>query len=130
MIASHPASPAALGPQRGVTLIGLLFWAVLLGFLALVAMRVFPSLNENWTVQRVIDKIAQSAPSTVAEVRTAFDKAKEVEYSITSISGKDLEISKDNDRLVIRYAYDKEVELHEPVFLLIKYRGMAKQGGR
>ena len=39
----------------------------------------------------------------------------------SSISGKDLEISKENDRVVIRFAYDKEIELVGPVYLLIKY---------
>jgi hypothetical protein len=32
-------------------------------------------------------------------------------------------VTKENDKLVVRFAYDKEVELFEPVFLLIKYRG-------
>jgi hypothetical protein len=62
----------------------------------------------------------------VAEVRKAFDKQKDIEYSIDSISGKDLEVTKENDRLVIRFAYDKEVPLVEPVFLLIKYQGQSK----
>ena len=43
--------------------------------------------------------------------------------SISSISAKDLEITKENDRLVIRFAYDKEIPLVEPVYLLLKYRG-------
>jgi hypothetical protein len=46
-----------------------------------------------------------------------------VEYSISSIGGKDLQITKENDKVVIRFAYDKEVPLFEPVFLLIKYSG-------
>jgi ABC-type Na+ efflux pump permease subunit len=115
--------------QRGVTLIGLVLWAIVIAFVALIGMRVFPTVNEYWTILRAVNKIIAANPSTVAEVRTAFDKQKEVEYSITSISGKDLEVTKVNDRLVIRVAYDKEVEIHEPVYLLIKYRGEARQGG-
>jgi hypothetical protein len=59
----------------------------------------------------------------VAQAREAFEKQKEIEYSIASIGGKDLQITKENDQVVIRFAYDKEVEIFEPVFLLIKYRG-------
>jgi hypothetical protein len=62
----------------------------------------------------------------VGEVRKAFDKQKDIEYSISSISGKDLEVTKENERLVIRFAYDKEVPLVEPVYLLIKFRGSSK----
>ncbi len=109
--------------ERGVTLIGLLLWAIVVAFVALIIVRVLPTVNEYTTIQRAVQKIAASAPSTVAEARGAFDKQKEIEYSIASIGGKDLQVTKENDRVVIRFAYDKEVELFEPVFLLIKYRG-------
>jgi hypothetical protein len=112
--------------QRGLTLLGLLFWAILAAFVALIAVRVFPTLNEFATIKRAVEKIAKSNPGSVAQVRNAFESQKEVEYSISSIGGKDLEVTKENDRLVIRFAYDKEIELFSPVFLLIKYRGESR----
>jgi len=108
--------------QRGVTLFGLMFWAVVLGFAALIGMRVLPALNEYFTVKRAVNKIATEG-STVAEIRNAFEKQKEIEYSITTISSKDLIITKENDKVVVAFAYDKEVELVKPVFLLIKFEG-------
>jgi Domain of unknown function (DUF4845) len=111
---------------RGITLIGLLFWAILVAFVALIVVRVLPTINEYSTILRAVQKIAQSSPSTVAEARAAFEKQKEVEYSISSIGGKDLQVTKENEKVVIRFAYDKEVEIFEPVFLLIKYRGEGK----
>lgn len=110
-------------PQRGVTLIGLLFWAVLIATISLVALKVLPTLNEYFTIQRTVNKIAASNPGTVAEIRKAFESQQAIEYSISSISAKDLEITKENDRVVISFGYDKEIELIEPVFLVIKYRG-------
>ncbi len=112
--------------QRGVTLIGLLFWAVLIACLGLIALKVLPTLNEYFTIQRAVNKLAQSGGSTVPEIRTAFERQKDIEYSITSVSGKDLEITKENDRVVIRFGYDKEIELVEPVYLVIKYRGRSQ----
>ena len=44
--------------QRGVTLFGLLFRAVIVGFLALIGMRVLPALNEYFTIKKSINKIA------------------------------------------------------------------------
>jgi hypothetical protein len=114
------------GHQRGVSLIGLLFWAIMIGFIAYVAIRVLPTLNEYFTIQQAINKIAATNPSTVGEIRTQFDKQKDIEYSIVSISGKDLDITKENDRIVIRFSYPKEVELIAPVFLLIKYEGRSR----
>lgn len=121
LCAFRPASA-----QRGITMFGLLLWAIVLSFGALMGMRVFPTVNEYSTIRHVVQRIAKENPATVAEVRKAFETRKQVEYSISSISGKDLQITKENDKLVIRFAYDKEIELFEPVFLLIKYRGESR----
>ena len=114
------------GSQRGITLFGLLFWAILIGIVTLVALKVLPTVNEYFTIQRAVDKAAQEGGTTVPQIRAAFDRQKDIEYSISSISGKDLHITKEDDRVVIRYAYDKEIELMAPVFLLIKYEGRSK----
>jgi len=116
--------PAAA--QRGLSLIGLLIWAIIIGFAGYVLVRTLPTINEYLTIKSAIDKIAASSPSTVGEIRTQFDKQKEIEYSISSISGKDLDITKENDKVVIRFAYNKEVELIAPVYLLIKYEGRSR----
>jgi hypothetical protein len=120
------AEPASSRRQRGVTLFGLMFWAVLIGFGALITMRVLPTLNEYYTIQRAVEKIAKEGGSTVPEIRYAFEKQKQIEYSITSIEGKDLKITKENDKVVVSFAYDKEIELMAPVYLLIKYEGRSK----
>ena len=108
--------------QRGVTLFGLMFWAIVVGFVALVGMRVLPTLNEYFTIKRTINKITTEG-STVPEIRAAFERQKDIEYAITSITGKDLSITKENDKIVVSFAYDKEVELLKPVYLLIKFEG-------
>lgn len=112
--------------QRGVTLFGLMFWAVSVGLVAYVLVRTVPTLNEYFTVQRAVEQIARSQPATVAEARAAFDKQKELEYSISSIGGKDLIITKENDKVVVAFAYDKLVPLYGPVYILIKYEGRSR----
>ncbi len=112
--------------QQGITLLGLLFWAVIVGFIALLGMRVLPTLNEFFTIQKAVNKVALEGGSTVPEIRAAFERQKDIEYSIQSITSKDLDITKENDRIVIRFAYNKEIELMAPVFLLIKYEGRSR----
>ena len=112
--------------QRGITLFGLVFWAVLVAFAAYVLVRTLPTVNEYVTIQRSIEKIAAAQPATVAEARQAFDKQKDIEYSISAIGGKDLSVTKENDRVVIGFAYDKEIPLFGPVYLVIKYEGRSK----
>ena len=120
------AQPVSSRRQRGVTLFGLMFWAVLIGFGALVTMRVLPTINEYYTIQRAVEKIAKEGGTTVPEIRNAFEKQKQIEYSSNSIEGKDLKITKENEKVVVSFAYDKEIELMAPVYLLIKYEGRSK----
>jgi hypothetical protein len=126
----HRPTPLRRDPrraaQRGVTLFGLMFWALLIGFVGYVLVRTLPTVNEYLTIQRTVEKVAAAQPPTVAEARAAFDRQKEIEYSIASISGRDLQVTKENDRVVIGYAYNKEVPLWGPVYILLKYEGRSK----
>ena len=112
--------------QRGITLLGLMLWAILIGIVSLITLRVLPTINEYLTIQRAVDKVAAEGMTTVPEIRAAFDRQKEIEYSISSITGKDLKITKEDDRVVIRFAYDKQIELMPPAYLLIKYEGQSR----
>ncbi|MCB2022165.1 MAG: DUF4845 domain-containing protein [Rhizobacter sp.] len=112
--------------QRGITLLGLLMWAIVIGMIALVALRVLPTINEYLTIQRAVDRVAAEGLGTVPEIRAAFERQKEIEYSISSIGGQDLKITKEDDKVVIRFDYEKEIELASPVYLLIKYSGRSK----
>jgi hypothetical protein len=112
--------------QDGVTLLGLLMWAIIVGFAALIVMKVLPTIVEYSTISKAVNKIAAEGLTTVPEIRAAFDRQKEIDYNVTAVSGKDLEVTKENDKVVIRFAYNKEVEIVAPVFLLIKYQGSSK----
>jgi hypothetical protein len=127
MMQGKPSQSRRLrGKQRGVTLFGLLFWAIVLGFIGYVLVRTLPTVNEYLTVQRAVDKVAAAQPATVNEARIAFDRQREIEYSIVSVTGKDLQITKENDKVVIAYAYNKEVPIVGPVYILLKFEGRSK----
>jgi Domain of unknown function (DUF4845) len=112
--------------QRGVSMLGLLFWAVLIGFVAYVGMRVLPTLNEYSTIKRLVERVAAAAPASVPEARNSYDKLKEVEFSVQSVEGKDLEITKEGEKVVIKFAYTKEIPLVGPTSLLIRYAGQTR----
>lgn len=123
-----PSHDGQRARQRGLTLFGLLFWALVVGFVGYLLVRVVPTANEYLTIQRAVDKIAAGQPATVAEARAAFDRQKDIEYAITAISGKDLVVTKENDRVVLAFAYDKEISVLGPLHILIKYEGRSKPG--
>ena len=112
--------------QRGLTMFGLLSWAMIIGIGAYLLLRVLPTVNEYSTIRRAVDVIAKSQPATVAEVRQAFDRQKDLEYSISSISGKDLVVTKENEKVVISFAYDSLIPIYGPVYILVKYAGSSR----
>jgi hypothetical protein len=71
----------------------------------------------------VVERISREPATTVPEIRRAFDRQVSIDQTISSLTGKDLEVTKENDRVVIRFAYEKEIELVGPLYLLIKYKG-------
>ena len=112
--------------QRGISLFGMLFWAVVVAFLAVLAMKVLPTMNEYFTIRRAVQKIADSGVTTVPEIRRAFEAQTAIEYSISSIGPADLVVDASGDKVRISFAYDKEIDLFGPVYLLIKYEGSSR----
>jgi hypothetical protein len=102
---------------------GLVFWAVFIAFAATVLMKVVPTVQEYMAIRNTVRRITEGPSVTQAQIRAAFEKQKLIEYGITAISGRDLQIETSGDKLVVRFAYDKEVEVFDPVYLLIKYQG-------
>lgn len=121
-----PRPSAARGAQSGFTLIGLLFWAILIAMFALILMKVFPAVTEYRTIQSMVNKAARDGGSTVQDIRGSFDRSASIEYGVTSITSKDLEITKEDDKVVVKFAYDREIELMAPVYLLLKFQGQSK----
>jgi hypothetical protein len=109
--------------QRGISFIGMLFVAVVLGGGFLLAAQVAPTMIEFQAITKAATKA--SAGSTVAEVRSNFDKAAQID-DIQSITGKDLDITKQGDKVVVAFAYNKEVHIGGPAYLLLKYAGRSK----
>ena len=102
---------------------GLIFVGAVLGSLILVGMRVFPTTVEFMAIQKAVKKA--SAGNTVAEVRTIFDKAAQID-DISSIKGADLEVTKSGDKVVVNFAYQREMHLAGPAYLLLKYQGSSR----
>jgi len=109
--------------QRGVSFLGILFVGVVVASVMVVGAQVFPTVVEYQAVLKAVTKA--SAGSTVAEVRAIFDKAAQID-DINAISGRDLDITKDNDKVVVAFAYTKEIHLAGPGYLLLKYSGRSK----
>lgn len=120
----RPAFASSTSRQRGVSIVGLLFLVVVLGFLAVVAMRVVPTFVEYRAIQSAVKK-AKASASTIPEMQKAFDRSAAID-DITQFTGKDLDYTKVDDDIVISFAYTKKIPLFGPVNLTIDYSGSSK----
>ena len=120
-----------LSRQRGASLFGMLLLAIIVAFVMLMGARAFPSVNEYLTIRKAVSQIMRDNPSSADAIRSAFEKTTEVEYSIHTISPKDLKIEPIGDTgLRTSFAYDVEIPVFDPlVFILVKYSGSATSGG-
>jgi hypothetical protein len=106
--------------QRGLGFIGLLFVGGILAVTGVVIAQVVPTVIEYQSILKAAN--TSKVGGTPAEVRSKFDKNNATGY-FDAISGKDLDIVKENDRFIVSFAYNKEIHLAGPAFLLLKYSG-------
>jgi len=109
--------------QRGITFIGLLIIAALMAMAGVVLAQSVPTFVEFLAVQKAVQTAASG--QTPDEVRSKFEKASEID-NITSITPKDLEITKEADKVVVSFAYQREIHLVGPAYLTYKYQGRSK----
>jgi len=116
-----------INKQAGVSLSGLIFVLAILGFIGVLGMKIVPTYSEYRAVVAAI-KTAKATGGSVREMQQSFDNSATVNY-ISSISGKDLVIAKDNGETEISFAYDKKIPLFGPASLLLEYAGSTAKDG-
>ena len=107
--------------QRGLSLIAVIFFGLIIVFLMIIGFKLVPAVTEYLAIERAVQKI-KTEGSTVGEIRSAFDRHVAVDY-ITSITSKDLDITKNDDRIVISYSYSYSVHIMDNVRLVIDFSG-------
>ena len=109
--------------QRGLSFFGLVIVAALIVFGFVIGAKVTPTFIEFQAVKRAIEKAKLG--NTVPEVRVIYEKAQQID-NITSVGPGDLKVTKNGDKVVVSVAYNKEIELFAPVYLLIKYEAQTR----
>jgi len=118
---------AGMGREAGVSLSGLIVVLVVLGALALVAMKVFPAWAEYRSIKNAIVQ-AKAAGNGNREMQQAFERNAEIN-NITAISSRDLVITRDNGQAEVSFAYEKRIPLAGNVSLLIDFAGTTDPSG-
>lgn len=109
--------------QSGMTMIGMMFIAIIVVFVAVVAMKLIPAYTEFLAIQKILKDIGGEAGSqnmSNAEIRERFIKRADVD-NIKSISANDLRINRGSGRTVVSADYSFQTELVGNVSLLVDF---------
>src|SRR5438093_13265936 len=83
--------------------------------------KIDPAYIEYFKVKKAISGIAQTnSKGTVQDVRTAFDRRAAID-DIDVIAGRDLEITKEGNDIVISFAYPKRISLFGNVSVVFDF---------
>jgi hypothetical protein len=109
--------------QRGMTFLGLLVVGGFLAVAGVIVAQIIPTAIEYQAVLKAVNKASEG--NTVAEVRNIFQRATEVD-NISSISAKEIDVTKEGDKIVVSFAYQREIHLAGPGYLTLKYTGRSR----
>jgi hypothetical protein len=104
--------------QSGLSLFGFVFVIVILALVAILGMKVTPTVVEFSAIKKAITNAKDAGGPR--EIQAAFDKHASAGY-IESIAGKDLNITRTADGYDVGVAYEKKINLFGPVSLVIDY---------
>jgi len=107
--------------QKGVTLIGFVFMAALVAGAGILVFRAVPIYNEYFTLKKILRSIdLQNNDATPADIRKQFELKASADY-VYEVKSRDLDITKDNGRIVISYPYVRRIPLGGNVSLLFEF---------
>jgi hypothetical protein len=105
--------------QQGATLLGMLMVGIVIVLLAIGGLKIGPAYLEFYTAKKAIVAVAQTR-GTVGEVRAAFDRRAAID-DITIIAGRDLEVTKEGNDIVVSFAYPKRISMFGNVNVVIDF---------
>jgi len=104
-----------------LSLVSLIFVGVIVVFLLVIGAKAVPAITEYFAIDRAVQKVAGEG-QTVHDIRSAFDRYATVD-DIKSIYGKDLDITKDGDRVIVSYSYTYSIPILDNVRIVIDFAG-------
>jgi hypothetical protein len=107
--------------QRGLTILGFLFVAVVVVTVALVGFRVFPAYVEYFAVKKAVEEAVSESPTgNIAEIRRAFDRKVAAGY-IESVRPADVQVSREGNKLVASVAWQRVLHMIGNASILLEF---------
>lgn len=105
--------------QAGLSLAGFMFVIVIIGLVAVLAMKVVPTIVEYHAVKNAV--ATASRAESPAAIKESFEKQRSTAY-IDSVNASDLEIVKTANGFEVSVAYERRIPLVGPASLVLDYQ--------
>ena len=111
--------------QRGLSLVGFIFMAAIVGFVMFTLFRCVPAWTEYFSLKKVLQATANefSVEAQGPTIRASFDRRAYIDE--LPVKGTDLDISKDNGRIGLSVAYQRKVPVAGNMSLLFDFDAAA-----
>jgi Tfp pilus assembly major pilin PilA len=112
--------------QRGLTMLGFLFVAVVVVVCVMVGFRVTPAYIEYYSVQKALEQALVDAKdlNSAAQVRAAFQKRADAGY-IESVQGRDIDVVKIRNEVTATATWTRKLPMVGNVSLLLDFEASA-----
>jgi hypothetical protein len=112
--------------QRGLSMLGFLFVAVVVVTCVMIGFRVLPSYIEFYSIQKALEQSLADAKdlNSAAEVRKAFQKRADAGY-IESVSGRDIDVVKSKNEVTASASWTRKLPMVANVSLLLEFEAAA-----
>lgn len=113
--------------QRGMSLVGMMFVALLLGGALLLGFKTVGPYNEYFALQRIIGLVADegSNGASESEMRSSYERRAVVD-SVNGIKARDLVFRKQGGRTVVEVEYTRKVPLFSNVSLSFDFKASSQ----
>ena len=118
--------------QKGMGLLGLLFWVVLAGMVFWLGSRIVPLYFEYWSIERVFQEQVQKGSLYGSPRELEREVIKELRFQdLTRLKAEDIQVkpAPGGDRYRVFAEYQAEVPLFNGVRLVIPFQPEATEGG-
>jgi len=112
--------------QRGLSMIGFLFVAIVVVIAVLLGFTITPAFIEYYSVTKALEKtLAETKDlNSAKEVRSAFQRVADAGY-IDSVSGNDIEITKTKNEITLSASWTRKLHLVGNASLLLEFDASA-----
>ena len=114
--------------QHGMSIYGLMYLLLTLGFVGYIGLKVFPAYLEYYSVKKILATMANEEAknaNSVKEIRDGFDRRATIGY-VTVVTGADLEITKEAGESVISASWAVKMPLFASASVVLDFNASTK----